>query len=224
MRIKPGYPCLRVPGLRTAITDKFILLTLLVHTNINHSDPPKSFSGSCVGKSRIRPAVQIRLAVAGCLWTGIPQGIKPSVDKRTIPDIAADGQDASAVGIQQRTLAGPFSPDHDPSVIRVSLLKTSRGSRGAPAFSGSSRSSDETPGFHPGRRGILTKMSLSETRRYSEAPKYHGIPCGDWDFNPVNSPANVNGAGVNGSPGPPHVATEATGPRRYVGEINTEKP
>lgn len=39
-------------------------------------------------------------------------------------------------------------------------------------------------------------------------------------FNPVNSPPNVNGAAVNGPPGPPDVATEASGPRRYVEKTN----
>lgn len=36
--------------------------------------------------------------------------------------------------------------------------------------------------FTPGEVEFsLFKMSLSETCWYSEAPKYHGIPSGDWD-------------------------------------------
>ena len=63
---QPGYPCLTVLRLQTAITGKFILFTLVIQRNINHSacTPTKQLYSSTYGdKSRACTVSEIELTV-----------------------------------------------------------------------------------------------------------------------------------------------------------------
>lgn len=65
---QPGYPCLTVLRLQTAITGKFILFTLVIQRNINHSacTPTEQLYSSTYG-DKSRTVSEIELTVTGHL-------------------------------------------------------------------------------------------------------------------------------------------------------------
>lgn len=74
---QPGYPCLTVLRLQTAITGKFILFTLVIQRNINHSacTPTEQLYSSTYG-DKSRTVSEIELTVTERLWIHLDTDIK----------------------------------------------------------------------------------------------------------------------------------------------------
>lgn len=80
---QPGYPCLTVLRLQTAITGKFILFTLVIQRNINHSacTPTEQLYSSTYG-DKSRTVSEIELTVTERLWIHLDTDIKKKNNPR----------------------------------------------------------------------------------------------------------------------------------------------
>lgn len=80
---QPGYPCLTVLRLQTAITGKFILFTLVIQRNINHSacTPTEQLYSSTYG-DKSRTVSEIELTVTERLWIHLDTDIKKKKNPR----------------------------------------------------------------------------------------------------------------------------------------------